>query len=101
MPCGNKAELAIELAQGRFRQALDLRLAFMSFGTFVSDQQMSPSLESVFESLAPSDLYRVSLYCAPICQSATYDIGRRNFNDRWKRRTRTRKVDAVVVQFLC
>src|SRR5450631_576898 len=53
MPCGNEAELAIELAQVRFWQALDKRLAFMAFGTLVRDQQICPGMKSAFESLAP------------------------------------------------
>jgi len=81
MPSRNQAELAVELAQGRFLATLDQRLAIMTFCAFVSDQQMSSSLKAVFESLAPGNLYRVRLYCAPIRKLATSDIGRRNFND--------------------
>src|SRR5713101_5848686 len=66
MPSRHEAELAIELAQGRFWQPLDKRLAIMSFCAFVSDQQMSSSLKAVFASLTPSKLYRVRLYCPPI-----------------------------------
>jgi hypothetical protein len=35
---------------------------------------MSSSLKTVFESLAPGNLYRVGLYCAPTRQPAISDI---------------------------
>src|SRR5712691_1084523 len=57
---------------------------------------MSSSLKAVFESLAPGNLYRVRLYCAPIRELATSDIGRRNFNDRSRRGGKTRKANADV-----
>ena len=62
MPGRHEAELAVEFAQGRLWQALDQRLAVMSFGPFVSDQQMSPGLKATFECLAPGNPYRVGLY---------------------------------------
>jgi len=68
MPSRNQAELAVELAQGRFWQPLDQRLAIMTFCAFVSDQQMSSSLKAVFESLAPGNLYRVRLLLRPNSQ---------------------------------
>jgi hypothetical protein len=54
----------------------------MSFGPFVSNQQMSSRLKAVLEGPAPDHLYRVRLDCSPIRQSAADNIGRRNFNDR-------------------
>src|SRR5205807_1565395 len=66
MPGRHEAELAIELAQSRFWQALDKRLAIMAFCALVSDQQMPSRLEAVFECFAPGNLYRVRLYCAPV-----------------------------------
>src|SRR6266849_1401705 len=47
---------------------------------------MAPSLKAVFESLAPGNLYDICLYDAPIRQSATRDIGGRNFDDRQRSR---------------
>src|ERR1700688_1284570 len=101
MSCGNKAELAIELEQTRFWQTLDKRFALMAFCTFVGDQHASRSLKAVLRRRAPGDLYRVCRYCAPIRQSATSDIGRRNVNDRWKGRTKARRLEADVAQSLC
>src|ERR1700722_1991133 len=82
MPGRHKTELAIEFAQGRFWQALDKRLAVILFGAFVSDQQMSSRMKAVFERLAPGNSDVVCLYCAPMRQSATGDIGGRNVDDR-------------------
>src|SRR6266478_9768247 len=78
MPGRHQAELPIELAQGRFWQALDERLAVISFRAFVSDQQMSSRLKAVFESFAPGNSHVVRLYCAPSRLSAAGDIRRRN-----------------------
>src|SRR5258708_23932613 len=83
MPGRHQAELAVELAQRRFRQAFDQRLAILPFCPFVGDQQMTPSLKAVFESLAPGNLYDICLYDAPFRQSATRDIGCPNFDNRW------------------
>src|ERR1700722_17106338 len=96
MPRRHEAQLAIELAQRRFGQALDKRLAFISLCPLVNDQQRSPGLKAVFESAAPGHLYRVCLDCAPMCQSAAHDIGRRNFNDRSMRRMKARRVNAAA-----
>jgi hypothetical protein len=43
---------------------------------------MSSGLKAILEGPAPGNLYGVCLDCAPILQSATCDIGRRNCNDR-------------------
>jgi hypothetical protein len=92
----HQAELAIELAQSRFRQAFDMRLPIIPFCAFVSDQQMAPSLKGVFESLASGNLYRVRLYDTPIRQSATRDIVRRDLDDRSRRGKNPGKADADI-----
>jgi len=86
----HEAEFATELAERRLWQSLDHRLAVKSFGALVDDQQMPSSLETVFEGLAPGNLYRVSLYCTPIRQSAMGDVRRRDFNERWTGGTKNR-----------
>jgi hypothetical protein len=101
MSSGNEAQLGIELALGRLRQALYKRLAFMAFCPLVSDQQMSPSLKAVLEGPAPGNLYRVCLDCAPILQSATCDIGRREFNDRSMGRVKARTTNADAFHPFC
>src|SRR5258708_8619014 len=90
VPGGHEAELAIKLAQRRFRQSLDKCFAIVSLCAFVDDQQMSPSLKAVFESLAPGNLYRVRLYRAPIRQAATTNIARRNLYNPFSRGTTRR-----------
>src|ERR1700733_9292697 len=82
MPSRDKAQLAIELAQRRFWQAFDKRLAVMSFGPLVSDQQMSLCSKAVLDGAAPGNLYGICLDSSPIRQSAVNDIGWRNLNDR-------------------
>jgi len=57
---------------------------------------MAPSLKAVFESLAPGNLYDICLYDAPIRQSATRDIGGRNFDDRWRSRGMPCKAEADI-----
>src|SRR5258708_32394293 len=86
MPGRHQAELAVELAQRRFRQAFDQRLAILPFCPVVADQQMTPSFKAVFESLAPGNLYDICLYDAPFRQSATRDIGGRKLDDRGRSR---------------
>jgi hypothetical protein len=75
MPGRHQAEFAIEFAQVRFWQALNKRLAIISFCALVSNQQMSSRLKTVFESLTPGNSDVVSLYGAPMRQSAVSDIG--------------------------
>src|ERR1700761_9456463 len=84
VPGGYQAELAVKLAQPRFRQALDQCLAVLPFGPFIGDQQVPPSVKAVFESFASGNVYNVRLYDAPMRQSATHDIGGRNLDDRWR-----------------
>src|SRR5882757_9627953 len=55
---------------------------------------MSSCLKAILESLAPGNPYVVGLYCAPIRQSATSDIGRGNFNNRSRRGGKTGKAGA-------
>jgi hypothetical protein len=55
---------------------------------------MPTSLKAVLEGPAPGNLDRVCLDCAPIRQSATSDIGRRNFNDRSMGGMKARRVNA-------
>src|SRR5882672_12023052 len=60
---------------------------------------MPSSLKAVFESLAPGNPYCVCLYCAPIRRLATINVGRRNFDDRWRDGTKTRKADTDVIHY--
>src|SRR5450755_1015674 len=82
VPGRHQAELAVELAQCRSRQAVDQRLAVLPFCSFVGNKQMASGLKAVFEGLAPGNFYDIRLYDTPIRQSAERDIGRRNFDYR-------------------
>src|SRR5258705_5420252 len=55
---------------------------------------MSTCVKAILERLAPGNPYIVCLYCAPIRQSATSDIGRGNVNNRQRGGRKAGKADA-------